>query len=355
MNEKIKWLRNKLLGLNMQGIIITNPVNVRYLTNIEAEGIFIINRKENIFITDSRYMEQVNATLTLEDGIVVVNVKDLSLEDYENFFIFCENIGFEESNLTYAKYKEYMHKFKINNFEETEGIIEKQRMIKEQYEIEHIKRACKITDDCFDYLKDYIKVGMSEKQIANEIERFFLDYGAEDLAFDTIVASGKNSSMPHAVPTDKIIRSGDPITIDMGCKVNGYCSDMTRTVFAEYVPTEIKNVYDFVLRNQIQVIELLKEGANIKSISKMVDNNYMLNGYEVMHSLGHGVGLEIHEYPFFGNRVDFLLKENMIITDEPGVYIPNKFGVRIEDTLLINKYSATALTKSDKNYVVVSK
>lgn len=353
MNEKIKWLRNKLLGLDMQGIIITNPINIRYLTNIDAEGIFLITRKENVFITDSRYIEHVNAILTIEDGIVVLNIKDLTLEDYENFFIFCENVGFEESHLTYAKYKEYMHKFKINNFEETEGIIEKQRMIKEPEELENIKKACMITDDCFDYLKTFIKVGMSEKQIANEIEKFFMSNGADELAFDTIVASGKNSSMPHAVPTDKLIELGDPITIDMGCKVNGYCSDMTRTIFAGFVPQAIKPIYDFVLKTQIQVIENLKEGSNVRVVSKMVDNNIKLNGFEVMHSLGHGVGLEIHEYPYFSNKTDFLLKENMVITDEPGVYIQNKFGVRIEDTLLINKFGSTSLTKSDKNYVVI--
>lgn len=353
MNEKIKWLRNKLLGLDMQGIIITNPINIRYLTNIDAEGIFLITRKENVFITDSRYIEHVNTILTIEDGIVVLNIKDLTLEDYENFFIFCENVGFEESHLTYAKYKEYMHKFKINNFEETEGIIEKQRMIKEPEELENIKKACMITDDCFDYLKTFIKVGMSEKQVANEIEKFFMSNGADELAFDTIVASGKNSSMPHAVPTDKLIEPGDPITIDMGCKVNGYCSDMTRTIFAGFVPQAIKPIYDFVLKTQIQVIENLKEGSNVRSVSKMVDNNIKLNGFEVMHSLGHGVGLEIHEYPYFSNKTDFLLKENMVITDEPGVYIQNKFGVRIEDTLLINKFGSTSLTKSDKNYVVI--
>lgn len=353
MNEKIKWLRNKLLGLDMQGIIITNPINIRYLTNIDAEGIFLITRKENVFITDSRYIEHVNAILTIEDGIVVLNIKDLTLEDYENFFIFCENVGFEESHLTYAKYKEYMHKFKINNFEETEGIIEKQRMIKEPEELENIKKACMITDDCFDYLKTFIKVGMSEKQVANEIEKFFMSNGADELAFDTIVASGKNSSMPHAVPTDKLIEPGNPITIDMGCKVNGYCSDMTRTIFAGFVPQAIKPIYDFVLKTQIQVIENLKEGSNVRSVSKMVDNNIKLNGFEVMHSLGHGVGLEIHEYPYFSNKTDFLLKENMVITDEPGVYIQNKFGVRIEDTLLINKFGSTSLTKSDKNYVVI--
>lgn len=353
MNSKIIWLRNKLAALNMQGMIITNPVNIKYLTGIEAEGILLITRKENIFITDSRYVEHVNSILTIQDGIVVQNVKDIALDDYENFFLFCENVGFEETHLTYAKYKEYMHKYRINNFEETEGIIEKQRMIKEEYELENIKKACTITDNCFDYLRGFIKVGMSEKQIAAEIEKFFLENGADELAFDTIVASGKNSSMPHAVPTDKLIEPGDPITIDMGCKVNGYCSDMTRTIFAGFVPQYAKAVYDLVLKNQIQVAESLKEGANIKTIAKSVESDFKLNGFEMMHSLGHGVGLDIHEYPFFGTRVDFLLRENMVITDEPGIYIPNRFGIRIEDTLLVSKYSAISLTKSDKGYVIV--
>ena len=294
-----------------------------------------------------------NSILTVQDGILVSNIKDIALDDYENFFLFCEKVGFEETHLTYAKYKEYMHKYRINSFEETEGIIEKQRMIKEEHEIENIKKACSITDDCFEYLKSFIKVGMSEKQIAAEIENFFFRNGAEDLAFSTIVASGKNSSMPHAVPTDKLIEPGDPITIDMGCKYNGYCSDMTRTIFAGFVPPYVRPVYDLVLKNQMQVSESLREGANIRTISKAVESDLKLNGFEMLHSLGHGVGLDIHEYPFFGNRVDFHLKENMVITNEPGVYIPNKFGVRIEDTILISKYSSINLTKSDKGYVIV--
>lgn len=353
MNSKIKWLRNKLIGLDMQGMIITNPINIYYLTNIDAEGILLITRKENIFVTDSRYIEHVNSILTIEDGILVANIKDISLEDYENFFLFCENVGFEESNLTYAKYKEYMHKYRINNFEETEGIIEKQRMIKEEEELEKIKNACSITDNCFEYLKGFIKIGMSEKEVASEIEKFFIKNGADDLAFPTIVASGRNSSMPHAIPTDKLIEAGDPITIDIGCKFKGYCSDMTRTIFAGFVPQYVKPIYDLVLKNQLQVTEGIKEGANLKILSKMIESNFKLHGFEMMHSIGHGVGLEIHEYPFFGTRTDFLLKENMIITNEPGIYIPNKFGVRIEDTLLVSKYSAECLTKSDKNYVII--
>ena len=353
MNSKIIWLRNKLAALNMQGMIITNPVNIRYLTNIEAEGVLLITRKENIFLTDSRYIEHVKSTLTVEDGIMVSNIKDISLDDYENFFLFCENVGFEESHLTYAKYKEYMHKYRINNFEETEGIIEKQRMIKEDYEIENIKKACSITDNCFNYLRGFIKVGMSEKEIAEEIDKFFLKNGADGLAFDTIVASGRNSSMPHAIPTNKTIEPGDPITIDMGCRYKGYCSDMTRTVFAGFVPEYVKPVYNLVLKNQKFVLDSIKEGANIKTLSKSVESDLKLNGFEMLHSIGHGVGLDIHEYPFFGSKVDFLLKENMIVTDEPGVYIPNKFGIRIEDTILVTKFGAESLTQSDKDYVIV--
>ena len=134
MNPKLQWLRNKMSSLDMQGIIISNPVNIKYLTNIDAEGTLIINPKENIFITDGRYIEHVHSILTLYDEIIVYNINDVSMDDYENFFMFCENVGFEENYITYAKYKEYIRKFKINNFVETEYIIEKQRMIKDDDE-----------------------------------------------------------------------------------------------------------------------------------------------------------------------------------------------------------------------------
>lgn len=353
MNEKIENLREKLKSLDLQGMIITNPVNIRYLTNINAEGVLLITRRENVYITDGRYIETVNKALTIEDEVIVYDIKELIKEDYENFFTFCENIGFEETNLTYAKYKEYIHKYKINNFEETEGLLEKIRIIKKEEEIDCIKKACLITDNCFEHLKKFIKVGMTEKEIAFEIEKFFLTNGADGLAFETIVASGANSSMPHAVPTDKKVEKGDPITIDMGCKYKGYCSDMTRTVFVEYVPQFIKPVYDLVLKNQLRVLEEMKEGANLKIIAKSVESEFKLNGTNMIHSLGHGVGLEIHEYPYISTKYDFILKENMIITNEPGIYITNRFGVRIEDTVLITKYACQNLTMSEKGYVIV--
>ncbi len=352
MNPKLQWLRNKMSSLDLQGLILTNPVNIRYLTNIDAEGILLLTRKDNIYITDARYIEAVHSTLTLYDEIIVYDIHDVSKEDYENFFMFCENVGFEEYDISYAKYKEYIRKYKIHNFVETEHIIEKQRMIKDEDEIRNIEKACEITDNCFSYLLTYIKPGMTEKQIANEIEDYYKQR-TDGLSFDTIVASGENTSKPHAVPTDRKIQEKDIITIDMGCKVNGYCSDMTRTFFVGEVPEEIKPVYDLVLKNQVQTLESYKDGASTRLLTKMVENDFKLNNYDLIHSLGHGVGLEIHEPPYVSYSSDTQLRENMVVTDEPGIYIPGKFGVRIEDTVQITKFGCISLTKSEKNYIII--
>ena len=353
MNEKLRCLRNKIRTMDLDGMIVSNPVNIKYLTNIEAEGTLILARKENYFITDGRYIEDVNSTLTINDEIIVSDVKDISKEDFENFFLFCENIGFEENYITYAKYKEYMYKYRINNFVETEGLIEKQREIKDEEEIKNITKACIITDKCFDYITTFIKKGMTEKQIAYEIDKFFIENGEEGVAFETIVASGPNSSKPHAVPTERRITSGDVITIDMGCKYNGYCSDMTRTIFVDNISDEVKNVYDLVLKNQKQTISEMREGMICKNITKMVLNDFELNNQTLIHALGHGVGLDIHETPILGTKNENILKANMVVTDEPGIYIPGKFGVRIEDTVLVGKTVGVPLTKSNKEYVII--
>ena len=355
MNEKIKCLREQLRGLDIQGMIVSNPVNIRYLTGISAEGVLLITRKENYYITDARYIEEVQSTITIDDEIIVDSYTDISEYDYENFFSFCENVGFEENYVTYATYKNYMHKYKANHLEETENIIEKQRFIKDNNEIELLKKACEITDKCFEHLVEYIKVGMTEKQIALEIEKFFTENGAESLAFETIVASGPNSSKPHAKTTERKIDLGDPITIDFGCKYKGYCSDMTRTVFARFVPGKIRGIYNLVLKNQLQTEKDMKDGANIRILARNVENDFKLNGYSLVHALGHGVGLDIHEAPIVSYKNDNTFKENMVVTNEPGIYIPGEFGVRIEDTTLITKSGCINLTKSDKNYIIVDK
>ncbi|MCI8620668.1 MAG: aminopeptidase P family protein [Clostridia bacterium] len=188
MNDRLRYIRNNLKSQDIQGMIVLNPVNVNYLTNIDAEGVLLLTLKENYYITDDRYIEKVQRTLMIDDEIIVVNRRDLSVDDYENYFMFCENVGFEEDYVTYAKYKEIMRLYKIHSLVETEGIIEKQRQIKDFEEIKYIRKACEITDDCFSHLLKFIKKGMTEKQIASEIDRFFREKDAV-CAFDTIVAS----------------------------------------------------------------------------------------------------------------------------------------------------------------------
>ncbi len=354
MNIRLRWLRDKLNALNIQGMIVSNPLSIKYLTNIDAEGELLITRKENVFITDGRYIEEVNTSLTIDDGVVVYDRRNMIKEDYENYFIFCETVGFEEGYVTFEKYKNMKQLYRVNDLVETEHIIEKQRVIKDDDEIENIKKACELTDKCFSHIIKYIKKGMTEKQIANEIERYFKQNGADGLAFDTIVASGENSSKPHSSVTNRKIASGDVILLDFGCKYNGYCSDMTRTIFMNRIPEKVKQVYDLVLRNQKNFIKEAKESANIKTLTKMVENDFRIYEYDLIHALGHGVGMEVHELPFLSSKKDNLLKENMVIAVEPGIYIPGKFGVRIEDTILITKNGCINLNGSEKNYIIIS-
>lgn len=355
MNPKIKFLKEQLKGLNLEGMIISNPINISYLTGISSstEGTLLITRKEVIYITDSRYIEAVKNILTIDDEIIVNDIRSISKEEYENFFMFCENVGFEENYVRYSEYKNIMHTYKINNLVETEKIIEKQRIIKNEEEIETTKKACKLTDECFMYLINFIEKGMTEKEIALEIQKYFITNGADGISFEPIVASGKNSSIPHAIPTDKKIESGDIITLDFGCIYKGYCSDMTRTIFVDYVKEEYKKVYDLVLKNQKLTLKEYAEGKSPKVITQMVKNDFQINDFELVHALGHGTGLEIHELPYISAKAENILKENMIITDEPGIYIPGHFGVRIEDTVLVGKSEGEPLTKSDKGYIII--
>ncbi len=354
MNIRLRWLRDKLNALNIQGMIVSNPVNIKYLTNINAEGELLITRKENVFITDGRYIEEVNSALTIGDGVVVCDRKNMMREDYENHFIFCETVGFEEGYVTFEKYKYMKQLYKVNDFVETEHIIEKQRILKEKEEIEAIEKACQLTDDCFSHIVKYIQKGMTERQIADEIERYFKQNGADGLAFETIVASGENSSKPHSLVTDRKIQSGDIILMDFGCRYHGYCADMTRTIFVDKMSDHMKKVYDLVLRNQENVLQEMKENANLKTITKMVENDFQMYHCDLIHALGHGVGLEIHELPVISSRRDFFLKENMVLAVEPGIYIPGKFGIRIEDTVKLTKNGCIKLTNSEKNYIIIS-
>ncbi len=347
MGPEIKQLRDKLKGLNLSGMIVSNPVSIKYLTGLDAEGILVIDPKENLFITDSRYIESVNNMLTIDSEIVACDKKEMTKYDYTLIFEDYNDIGFEENYVTYADYKRYLELFQVN-LVETEGLIESQRIVKEPEEIERIKKACEITDKAFEYIIKNIKKGMTEKEIAFELERQMYLNGADGIAFETIVASGENSSMPHAVPTDRVVKENDIILFDFGAKYQGYNADCSRTVFVGEIPEEQKEVYAFVLEQQEKIIENFREGTNIKTIMKNRETDYSLARYSILHAFGHGVGLEIHETPSLNSKMDCFLKKNAVVAIEPGVYFPGKFGIRIEDTCLIDKNECIKLTKTGK-------
>ena len=353
MNYKIKCLREKMKLLEIDGMIISNPINIEYITGVYAEGTLIINDKDNIFITDARYIEDVNSTITISDEINVRDQANIPENEYISFFANCPRVGIEENYITYSKYQNLVRIYRLKEAVETNNLIEKMRTIKDDNEIAKIKRACEITDNCFTHLLEYIKVGMTERQIAFEIEKYFIENGANGLAFDTIVASGENSSKPHAVPTNRKIQSGDNITIDFGAKYKGYCSDMTRTIFVGSVSDEVRNLYNFILEGQLRATNKIKDGVDGKSVARGVQIEYNARNFELIHALGHGVGLEVHELPYLSYRSSYILKENMVVTNEPGIYIPEKIGIRIEDTILVNKLESEVLTKSSKELIVI--
>lgn len=353
MNYKIKCLREKMKLLEIDGMIISNPINTEYITGVYAEGTLIINDKDNIFITDARYIEDVNSTITISDEINVRDQANISENEYISFFANCPRVGIEENYISYSKYQNLVRIYRLKEAVETNNLIEKMRTIKDDNEIAKIRRACEITDNCFTHLLEYIKVGMTERQIAFEIEKYFIENGATGLAFDTIVASGENSSKPHAVPTNRKIQSGDNITIDFGAKYKGYCSDMTRTIFVGSVSDEVRDLYNFILEGQLRATNKIKDGVDGKSVERGVQIEYNARNFELIHALGHGVGLEVHELPYLSYRSSQILKENMVVTNEPGIYIPEKIGIRIEDTILVNKLESEVLTKSSKELIVI--
>ncbi len=353
MNIRIKWLRDQLKSMELEGMIVSNPINVRYLTGLEEEGILVIAPKENVFLTDSRYIESVNHKLTIEDEIVAYDVKNMSKYDYEVFFMCANDIGFEEKYVTYEIYKKYLQTYQVN-LVETEGMIENHRMVKDETEISYIQKACEITDDTFEFVKNSLRYGMTEKELSFEIEKFMIQHGADGLAFDTIVAFGENTSMPHAVPTNRQLQSGDIIQLDMGARYKGYCSDFSRVIFVDYRKNEYEDSYQFVLEQQQKIVNAFKNGVNLKQVIKDRETDYHLKNFSVMHSFGHGVGMEIHEEPFLSSKMDVHLKENFVIAIEPGVYKAGKFGIRLEDTYQITKDSCIKLGKSGKNDSIIS-
>jgi Xaa-Pro aminopeptidase len=242
-----------------------------------------------------------------------------------------------------------------NEVTETKEKMPRSRMVKGPKALLSIAKAEALGDACFRYILTRIAPGVSEKSIAAEIEKFLKDNGSEGLAFPTICVSGVSTNEPHGVPSDKLIENGDFIVMDFGARVNGYCGDMTRTVAVGEISDVQRNVYDIVLRAQEASITAVREGVRCDRVDLAARGIIEDAGYGeyYVHGTGHGVGKQVHENPRINAKSTHVLSEDMPVTVEPGIYIPEKFGVRIEDLLIVTKFGSVNLTKSEKTLIVL--
>lgn len=226
-------------------------------------------------------------------------------------------------------------------------------IIKTKEEIEKLRKAAILGDKCFEYICSIVKPGMTEIEIAKKIDDFFMNNGASGTSFDTIVGAGKNSAQIHSTPTDYVIQKQDIILFDFGCVLDGYCSDMSRTIFIGGITDKQRKIYNLVKEAHQNAVDKVV----INDVAKVVDEYGRLNikkaGYDYAHALGHGVGVEVHEAPLVSYRSEDILKEDMVFTIEPGIYLENEFGVRIEDTGVLTQNGMELFSKSNRDIIIL--
>ena len=354
ITNRLKKLRESLGEKGLDGIFISQPQNRYYLSGFNGSaGYLLITQKETILATDFRYYEQAKE----------------QAPDYRLFQIAGplagwfprlvegldpKKLGFEAGDVTFNLYKalsEAISKSQLSlQLAPTENLVENIRAIKDAEEIELIRKAVKITDDAFEHIEKSITAGMTELEVGWELERFQREQGSQAMPFDVIVASGPNAALPHHKPSERRIKRGEPIVIDMGARVGGYCSDFTRTLCTGEPDKTFKKVYDTVLGAQLAAIALIKEGMNGTEADGFARTVIKEAGYGELfgHSLGHGVGLVEHELPRLGPNSTDILTSGMVFSIEPGIYVPGWGGVRIEDLAVIENGQLKILSKGRK-------
>jgi Xaa-Pro aminopeptidase len=354
----IRDLAAGLLAADMDAMLITSDVSLAYITGMPGiEGVAFFTKDEKAYcFTDSRYIESAR-------DIVTQRGFDVSTVEGNNYFRhinqLCElfNIkvlGFEDAYMTVSEHSRACEVFDPM-LAAASFVLKNLRSHKTPVEAEYIKKAQRIAEEAFDTLLGEIRPGATENIYRARLEYLMTVKGSEMPAFNTILISGSKTSMPHGVPGDNIIQKGDFITFDFGATVNGYRSDMTRTVAVGQPTEEMKKVYDIVLNANLAAIEKANIGMPLKDVDAAARNVITKSGYGQYfgHSTGHGVGIEIHEAPSVSTRSKDNIENGHIITIEPGIYLPGKFGVRIEDMLYFHNGNKINLTEYTKNLIIL--
>ncbi|WP_040329361.1 M24 family metallopeptidase [Clostridium ihumii] len=351
-SKRIETLRKVMAERGLDAVLLQGDVNRNYMSGFKGdESYSIITMDKAIFITDSRFTEQATQ-----------EVKDYEVREYQRpFEAFLDKIvkefnikklGFEENVLTYELYNSYKEAVSCELIP-LNGVIETLREIKCEKEIEIMRKAQNIADKGFEHILKFIKPGMTEREIGLELEFYMRKLGATGLSFPSIVASGVRSSLPHGMATEKVVENGDFLTLDFGVVYDGYCSDMTRTIVIGEPNEKMKEIYNVVLKAQEAALKAVKPGISCYDLDKIARDIITEAGYGEYfgHGLGHGVGRVVHELPMVNFRSKEILKPGMVITDEPGIYIPNFGGVRIEDIILVTEDGYEVFSKSPKELI----
>lgn len=355
MENALKKLQSTLAP--GEGYRIDSPANRLYLTGFESsDGVILISHESAALFVDFRYYEMACHKVT-DMEVILYQSGAAQIE------AFCrerqiQSLYPETRFLSVAAYRRLCRELPslaLSDSDRLDELLLQQRMIKTEGEIEKIRRAQAITDETFTYILERIEPGRKEKDIMLDMEFFMRRYGSLGVAFDLIVVSGKNSSLPHGVPGERQIQKGDFVTMDFGAVVDGYRSDMTRTVAVGSVSEEQKAVYACVLSAQQAALCAIRPGQSCSSIDAIARNRIDSAGYAGCfgHALGHSVGIEIHESPVFSGRCQTKLAPGMVMTVEPGIYLANRFGVRIEDMVVVTEGGCTNLTRSPKELILL--
>jgi Xaa-Pro aminopeptidase len=354
INNRLPKLRRRLADNEIDAIIISQPENRHYLSGFNGSaGYLLVTASKAVIATDFRYVEQSQKQAPSCEVFRITN----SLADWFPGLVgdlHIKRLGFEAGTVTFDLYRQM--KDALNKKQVTAvlvpvtGLAESLRVIKEPGEIERLRKAAAIADAAYEQAEGVIKAGMTEKQAAWEIEKHLREGGSQPVPFEIIVASGPNAALPHARPTERAIRAGEPVVIDMGARFDGYVSDMTRTICAGAPDSTFQKVYRLVLDAQMTALEAISEGMTGHQADDTARAVIQRAGYGEAfgHALGHGIGLETHEAPRLGPNSTDMLSAGMAFTVEPGIYLTGWGGIRIEDTVIISGGRVEALSRARK-------